>query len=128
MRGADIYTLFFQKVMSGRKENNEKYFYASYEEKLKETPPEVYGLYYRDLPVSEGNPEPVRRFVIASNREKGLEYRIIVKPNEKKAHIVKDYGEIKCFELPLEQHGVCTITCRKSGLSRAVVKEMDINY
>ena len=72
-KGADIFTPFFSKVVSGTPSENEKYFYASYEEKLQSTAPAIYGLYYKD---SDG----IRTYHVASNRERGMEYRITMNP------------------------------------------------
>lgn len=68
-KGADMFTAFFSMVVSERVPESEKLFYTSYEEKRRNTPPSVYGLYYRD---SEG----IRTFHVASNKEEGIEYRI----------------------------------------------------
>jgi hypothetical protein len=126
--GADLFTPFFQKVVSGRKEDSESCFYASYEEKLSKMAPAVYGLYFRDLPVSEESPEPSRRYVIASNRAEGMEYRVSVKPAEGEEYTVLGFGEEKSFVLPQEQHGVCTVTCREPGRGGAVIQTLHINY
>ncbi len=44
--GAALYTPVFWQVMSGTAEENKAYFYSSYAEKLRETPPRIYGIYY----------------------------------------------------------------------------------
>lgn len=41
-KGANIFTPFFSEVVLGTASENEKYFYASYEEKLRNTAPAIY--------------------------------------------------------------------------------------
>lgn len=126
--GAALYTPFFQKVVSGKREDNEKYFYASYEEKLEKTAPAIYGLYYRYIPASEDNPQPSRKYAIASNRTEGLEYRVSLKKSDEDGFIVQMSGKEKSFVLPAEQHGVCRIECRTAGGESAWIQEMDVWY
>lgn len=126
--GADLYTPFFYKVVLGEEENNKKYFYASYKEKLEATAPAIYGLYYRDMPATEESPQSSRRYVIASNRMEGMEYSVSVKPNEGEEYMVQKFGLEKSFVLPVEQRGVCTVTCRKVDGDGALIQEIKVNY
>lgn len=126
--GAALYTPFFQKVVSGKKEDSEKYFYASYEEKLEKTAPAIYGLYYRDIPASEENPQPSRRYVVASNRTEGMEYRVSLKQNDEDGFTVQMVGKEKSFALSAEQHGVCRIECRTAGGDGEWIQEMEVSY
>lgn len=68
----------------------------------------MYGIYYR-----EGDQSKHMR--IASNREAGIEYKIVLTPTEpadKGEYLVQDFNENKEFPVDEGEHGVCTITCR----------------
>lgn len=106
--GAAMYTNFFWQVVSADPAENEKYFYDSYKEKLENKEPELYGLYYREE-------ESTKRMWIASNREAGIEYRIVCTPTEPEGraeYVVQDFSENKEFTVEGEEHGVCTIAYR----------------
>lgn len=118
--GAAVFTPFFHEVVSGNEAENKKYFYASYADKLKETSPAIYGIYYRDF---EGS----RTMWIASNRDSEVEYRIIMTPNEGEPYIVQDFDTNKEFTVSEEEQGICTITARMKGSSKEI-QTMEINY
>lgn len=118
--GAAVFTPFFHEVVSGKEAENEKYFYTSYADKLKETAPAIYGIYYRDS-------EESRTMWIASNRDSEMEYRIILTPNEEEPHIVQDFDTNKEFTISQEETGVCIITARMKGSSQEI-QTMEINY
>ena len=118
--GAAVFTPFFHKVVSGEEDENEKYFYASYADKLKETAPAIYGIYYRS---DEGS----KTVWIASNRDSEMEYRIILTPNEGEAYTVQDFDTNKEFSISQEEQGSCTITARMKGASEEI-QTMEINY
>ena len=105
--GAGVFTPFFWQVVSGSSEENKKYFYDSYAEKLAALPPQTYGLLYTD---DEG--QGIRLLQVASNREEGLEYRIAVTPEGGEERIVQDFSENREFAVPLEEHGICTVSVR----------------
>lgn len=110
--GADLFTPFFSKIVSGSKKENEVYFYQSYSEKLALQSPELYGIYYRYPNDEDLFPEDVRIFSIASNRESGMEYRIIMTPDEDEQYLIQDFAENKIFTVPISEHGICTIIAR----------------
>lgn len=121
--GAALFTDFFWQVVSADETDNERYFYDSYIEKLESKEPELYGIYYRE-------DEQVKRMRIASNRETGMEYRIVLTPTEPEGNVeymVQDFGENKDFTVDGVEHGTCTITCRISGKSEPV-QEVEIEY
>lgn len=103
--GADLYTEFFHQIMSGDAADNQKYFYSTYAQKLAHAAPEVYGVYYRDG-------ESCRNMVIASNREEGMEYRIVMSPDDKEQYVLQDYSENRIFRVDNSEHGICMITYR----------------
>lgn len=118
--GAAVFTPLFYEVISGKEDENEKYFYASYGDKLKETAPAIYGIYYRDS-------EESKTMWIASNRDSEMEYRIVLAPNEGESYFVQDFDTNKEFVIPQEEKGICTITARMKG-SSGEIQTMEINY
>ena len=106
---------------------NERYFYSSYEEKLENLSPEIYGLYYRDSLITEENIRQIRTFHIASNREAGLEYLVRVNTDQGEEFIVQDFNTNKVFTRPMEEHGVCTVEARMAG-DFMPFQTMEINY
>lgn len=113
--GAQIFTPFFYEVVSGDISENEKYFYDSYREKLEVTESEMYGLYYRDSEETDGSSEQMRTICIASNRDDGMEYRVIMTPNEGEEYMIQDFDNHKEFTISKEEHGICTIIMRIEG-------------
>ena len=105
-----MFTVFFDKIMSEDVVENSKYFYESYSEKLRDIPPTVYGLYYRELITVEG--KAVKQFYIASSREADMEYRIVLTPNDGEQYIVQDFAENKEFVVDSYESGICTIVSR----------------
>lgn len=127
--GVELYTDFFYKIVSGDEEENRNYFYDSYEEKLAHTKPEVYGIYYRDEK-SEGEEILYRNMFIASNREEGMEYKIVMTPkNEEDAepYLLQDFCENRAFRVDNEEYGICTIAYRMKE-SPDEVKTIEIEY
>lgn len=106
--GADMFTAFFCEVVSGNEVNNNQYFYDSYAEKLQNTTPQVYGIYFQ-TPAEE---DTVRNYWVASNRKSEMEYRIEISPEEGEEYTVQDFDENKHFALPRGETGICAITAR----------------
>lgn len=110
--GAGMFTPFFYEVVSGDAADNEIYFYDSYEEKLQNTAPAVYGIYYWYPETTEEMPEPQKTFRIASNRDEGMEYYIILTPEGGEQYMVQYFAENKEFTVPRNEDGICTIVSR----------------
>lgn len=125
--GANMFTSFFYEVVSGDTVDNEIYFYDSYEEKLQNTPPAVYGIYYWYPEITEEMPEPRKALRIASNREEGMEYSIIMTPGEGEPYTVQYFDENKEFTVPRDEHGFCTIVPQTTDASEDV-KTMEVWY
>lgn len=125
--GADMFTTFFSKIISEEFAENADYFYTCYAEKLQSAPPAIYGLYYRDFEIAQEFQDPVRTFWIASNREEGMEYRIIMTPNEGDSYMVQDFIENKEFTISLNEHGICTIVAKAKDTPE-YVQTLKINY
>ncbi len=123
--GANMFTVFFDKIMSEDAAENSKYFYESYDEKLQDLPPAVYGLYYRDLITAEG--KEAKNFHVASNREKDMEYRIVLTPNDGEQYMVQDFTENKEFFVNSTENGICTIVSRTRN-NPDEVKTLEVYY
>lgn len=119
--GSEIFTKFFHQVMSQTESENVEYFYGSYAEKLHESAPAVYGIYF-------SNSESNKSVWVASNRDSGMEYRIILTPTEGEQYMVQDFAENKEFVISPEEHGICTIVARMADHPDEVVRTMEINY
>ncbi|MBD5520921.1 MAG: hypothetical protein HDR03_06795 [Lachnospiraceae bacterium] len=114
--GATIFTAFFGEVMSRCAAENEKCFYNSYEEKLQDKSPAVYGLYYREYKSEESaQGEKYRKIWIASNRNEGMEYKVVMAPDEGEQYLVQDFTENKEFTIDADEHGMCTIMSRMTA-------------
>lgn len=112
--GAKVFTEFFAMVVSGTSDENAKYFYSSYSEKKQMEPGIIYGLYYRDS-ISEGDDtasKDIRELWVASNKDEGMEYRVIMTPEKTAQYMVQDFSENKEFAIPINEHGICTIVAR----------------
>lgn len=118
--GANLFTEFFNKVVSGNTLDNEKYFYDSYAEKLGDSLPAIYGLYYKDVGQE-------RIFHIASNRKCGMEYKITLTTMGAVKTIIQDFMDNQEFTLSIEEHGICTIEVRM-GDDLEIVQVMEIKY
>lgn len=113
--GAAMFTDFFYKVVSGNAEQNQKYFYDSYVQKLKDEEPEVYGIHYWK--------EDAEIFMnVVSNRDSGMEYRITIIPDKslnKESYLVQDFCENKKFIIE-DGNGICTVEYRMKNAPDAV--------
>ena len=121
--GGDLFTLFFHEIVSGNPSENEKFFYDSYEEKLQAISPQLYGIYWRD----SIDTEETRTFYVASNREEGMEYRIILSPDDKERIIIQDFMENKEFSRPKDEHGICTVVARMKDVPNDILT-LEVNY
>lgn len=119
--GAEVFTPFLYQVLE--EGDCGDCFYESYEEKLRNLPPAVYGIYYSNQTEEEGR----RTMWIASNRDSEMEYRVILNPEAGTAHMVQDFDENKEFSVSSEEHGVCRITVRMKGETNEV-QTMEIDY
>lgn len=121
--GAELFTPFFYQVVSGKEADTEKYFYDSYEEKLRAHPPAIYGAYYRH-PKEQ---EEMTTMWVASNRDSGMEYRIILTPEEGEPYVLQDFDENREFLVPRGERGICTLSARMTG-GMEELQVMEIHY
>lgn len=126
--GADLYTEFFYKIMSGDATENQMYFFDTYEQKLAHAEPEVYGIYYRDEALEEEGDSLHRNMFIASNRDEGMEYKIVMIPeDDREQYILQDFSENKTFLVDNDEHGTCMITYRMKAVPDTV-QTIEITY
>lgn len=125
--GASIFTPLFHDVMSRDTAENEKYFYNSYEEKLQNTAPAIYGIYYRYSEATEEMPEKNKTLCIASNRKEKMEYTIVITPNGGESYTAQYFADNKEFSVPANEHGRCMITARPKDIPNNV-QTLEINY
>lgn len=117
-KGAELYTDFFHQVVSSSQEDNKRYFYDSYQEKMSNVDPKVYGLYYYivdDEEIQEGELGNTRRMVIGATRGGKLEYQIFLEPDTGESVLVQDFSENNMFNISTEEHGICKIAWREKG-------------
>lgn len=130
-KGAELYTNFFNQVVSADLMDNKDYFYQTYQEKLENSEAKVYGLYCYDAGEDElqeaDEPGKTRRMVIASNREKELEYQVFVTPDNCETYLLQDFSTNKVFNISKEEHGICKIIWRSID-NKAKMESMEIQY
>lgn len=130
-KGAELYTNFFDQVVSADLMDNEDYFYESYQEKLENLEARVYGIYCYDAgedELQEGEElGKIRRMVIASNREKELEYQIFLTPDNRETVLLQDFSTNEEFNISKEDHGICKIIWRSID-DEEKTKCMEIRY
>ena len=147
--GASLYTPVFWRIVSHTAQENEAYFYPSYAEKLRETPPQIYGIYLADEKAAgsiagaaaaaecaaavmgsaadDGDVEEAGRdfgvavYRVASNRPQELEYSIKL-PSQ-----YRDFSADPYFAVPRDMHGTCTVTARIRG-QESVLQTLKIEY
>ncbi len=125
--GADFFTTFLNQVMSKEDSENEKYFHASFAERLRAEEPRVYGLYLREHTSQEEPDQQMKTYWIASNREDDMEYNISLVSDTGEVNLIQDFTENREFTLPAEEHGICTIRARmKDGVEELC--NMEISY
>ena len=125
--GADFFTTFLNQVMSKEDSENEKYFHASFAERLRAEEPRVYGLYLREHTSQEEPDQQMKTYWIASTREDDMEYNISLVSDTGEVNLIQDFTENREFTLPAEEHGICTIRARmKDGVEELC--NMEISY
>lgn len=113
--GATEFSRLFGGLITGRI-SEESLFYDTFEEKLNDEAPTVYGLAELKNNVDEGT----REGYIISNRTTGMEYSIVATSEAGIRYQVQDYDENKRFSLPLGEKGVLTIEWRQTAQPNAV--------
>ena len=124
--GAQLFSTLFAQFFTGQIPESEL-FYESFEEKLEHLEPMVLGMGYQDR-VSASGEEIVRHMRVVSTEEEGMEYRIIMTPQDGEQYMVQDFDENKEFELRLNEKGICTVVSRETDDPDNTVKTMEIQY
>lgn len=125
-KGAEIFTPFFYQIVTGDKDDNKQFFYDSYADKLSDMEPLVYGLYYIDSETL-GEPAGQRIFYVASDRAQGMEYRIVITPEDVDQYMLQDFDENSKFSLPTEEHGIISVISRVKSDSD-VLQTLEVKY
>lgn len=123
--GTALYNPVLYKVLTGSEEQNASLFYSTYAEKLANSDPDFYGLYYKDTETESG--EKIRTYHIASNRE-DMEFRIIITPEEGEQYWLQDFDTNASFTLPASEDGICTIVARMKDNPEEIIQTMEINF
>lgn len=105
--GAAKFSALLPSLVNG-KISEDKLFYKSFNEKLMEEEPTVYGLAGLNADAETG----IRKGYAIANRNEGIEYRIQVIPNKGKTRLLQNYSVSSNFELPKNEHGKVAISWR----------------
>lgn len=116
-KGADIFTRVFFEVMQNGKET---YFHDTFEQKLVGSTERVYGLIY-------SNNTENRKFIVVSNRDEGLEYKITIISANGLEEVIQDYSSNKEFTIPYDTKGRCKIEVRRTDQNNPF-QRMEIVY
>ncbi len=109
-KGADIFSTVFSEFFTG-KITEEQLFYDSCAEKMASMSPTLLGLNYIDTTDSETNAS-TRTVTVISNRNDGVEYRIVMAPEGADSYVLQDFSPNPVFTITPDDHGVCTVTMR----------------
>lgn len=124
--GADVFTPFFHEVVSASVSENAEKFYDTYAEKQKNSAPAVYGIIRMNTEFVQGEDTYIG-YQIASNKDSGIEYRIIITPDEGEQYMVQDFTENKDFGIRAGEHGICTVVSRVKDAPDEV-QTLEIDY
>lgn len=130
-KGAKLYSDFFNRVVSAPEEENSDCFYSSYQEKLENEKPGVYGLYCYVMDEAElqlsDEPDRNLKMTIAATQADKIECQISLTPEGGEAYMLQDFSENKEFSVPAGEHGNCEIIwCETSGSGEA--GSLEISY
>lgn len=122
--GAEKFSQLFADFING-KIPEEDLFYDSYEEKIGQLLPTVFGIVYHDRSNDKG--ETTRKCQIVSTGNDSLEYKITLTPQEGKPYKLQGFSANKSFAVSPEEHGVITITYRLGNLPDEM-QEVQVAY
>lgn len=107
--GAESFSHLLADLINGIITEDEL-FYASYDEKLENLEPTVFGISYHDDKNEDG--ETVRNCKIVSTGNKGLEYEISSLTAGGEFCRIQDFSDNSLFAIASEEHGTFTIAYR----------------
>lgn len=103
--GAEVFSSILSDICNG-KIRKEDVLYVDYTEMINDRAPKVYGVAGSKSNTEEDQTE----CYIISNKESGIEYQVIARPNGKEMYEVKPSGEDRAFVLPAEETGKLIVT------------------
>lgn len=109
--GAETFSHLLADLING-KISEDELFYDSYDEKLGNLEPTVFGVSYYDDKNEDG--ETVRNCKIVSNGNNRLEYKISFLAEEGEVCKIQDFSDNRFFAIVPEEHGSLTISYRLS--------------
>ena len=121
--GAEAFSQLFADFVNGKIPEDEL-FYESYEEKVKNQQPAVFGVCYSEK--GEGG-EKTRECKIVSNCSDKLEYKIELYPDGEEPYVVQDFSDNSKFTLKADEEGSCRISYRLNG-SGDDVRMVNVDY
>lgn len=107
--GAEIFSYLLADFINGNISENEL-FYDSYEEKIRNLKPTVFGISYQDS--DNDNQGKKRNCKIVSTGKDNLEYEVILYPKDEEAYKVQKFSDNEFFPIESDKHGVITIIYR----------------
>lgn len=119
--GVSLFTPFLYEVLTNDREKNEPLFYNSYQEKLENTAPEVYGLYCCK------NDDGMITYQVVSNRD-NMEYKISIISENGEEYRLQDYSNNRIFSLDESKSGICRIVARMPEEPEIVVDSMETEF
>lgn len=120
--GAEKFSDLFGKLISGAISKREL-FYDSYEEKLLSQNPMVLGV----AGPKDNEADSVREGRIISNRNTGIEYKLVTESEEGEIRLIQNYSEETMFVWPIDEHGTLVIEWKNvdSTIDESHVIEID---
>ena len=106
-RGAEAFSHLFGQFFT-EKLTVYDLFYESYEEKLNQSDPIVYGI----AGPTDTSETSARDCYMICNRNSGIEYRIIATTSGGNQYYIQDFNENTSFSLPADETGTLTIVWR----------------
>lgn len=108
--GAELFSQLFADFVNN-KISKEDLFYTSYQEKLDNLSPTVFGVSYKKV---KNDGTTIKQCKIVNNSS-DLEYKISMKTKSGKEYIIQDYSSNSEFTLPTSENGKCTINYRQKN-------------
>lgn len=122
--GAETFSYLLVDLING-KISEDELFYSSYDEKLENLEPTVFGISYHDDVNEDG--ETVRNCKIVSTGNNRLEYEISFLTAEGEFCKFQDFSDNRFFVIEPEEHGTLTIAYRLSD-NPYEIQAVDIIY
>lgn len=127
-QGAGKFTRVFMDILDGRTESFDKFFYSSFNEKMKEETPHLYGAYWKNTP--DG-----RMMTIAASDTPDMEFKVILNRNDEEGveydtppqSTLQDFDTNRELLVPKDEHGTLTVICKFKEDSNSV-ESIEITY